>query len=115
MKSVKVNGVSLTVLTRQEATSERILNECRPTPGGTYFVYGLSSKRDILKASGIEEEGQYDGAVPQPWADQHPDFYEYVWFYPFKGDDRIYGRPLKVSSLLPKIFDAALKQAGVQR
>ena len=90
---IEINGVRFVVTTLRWAEDHKYTIyfrwECKPEPLACISAISMD---DLAKIAGINDT-VFDWAVPQPWADKHPDFNQFVWSY---AKDRIFGEPLNI-------------------
>jgi hypothetical protein len=112
MQHVNINGVSITIYTRQEAKKYAraySYTDLIVLPNSD-VAYGLLNKSDWLKAAGLDR-ASIDVALPQDWLNaQGRKSYEeirawYVWDYRVS----ILGKPLDVRTLKPQIVQAIME------
>ena len=107
MKHVTLNSIQLTVATKQEVKELVGSTDDWLDIGHGLRLYGLKTRGDYIKASGLEKKGEVDYAVPQNWADTHKDWQWYVWFY---GEGYFLGKPMDIRILQQEIVQAVLAQ-----
>ena len=99
---VEINGAQFVVTTVRWAEAHKhtiyFRWECQPEPLACITAISMG---DLAKIAGINDT-VFDWAVPQPWADKHPEYPQYVWSY---AHERIFGEPLNV-------YEAARGQAN---
>jgi hypothetical protein len=104
---VNVNGAKFVVTTVRWAEAHKYTIyfrwECKPEPLASITQI---NKGDLAKIAGINDT-VFDWAVPQPWADKHPDFYQFVWSY---AHERIFGEPLNIYEAARSKTDEVAKQ-----
>ncbi len=104
---VEINGVRFVVTTVRWAKTHKceiyFRWECKPEP---LACITLINKSELAKIAGINDT-VFDWAVPQPWADKHPEFPQCVWSY---DHNRIFGEPLNLYQAARDIADEVARQ-----
>ena len=104
---IEINGVRFVATTLRWAEAHKYTIyfrwECKPEP---LACITQISKGDLAKIAGINDT-VFDWAVPQPWADKHPEFPQCVWSY---AKDRVFGEPLNLYQATRDKADEVAKQ-----
>jgi hypothetical protein len=77
---------------------------------GFYLNMEGLTLQQLVEAIDLEDRGVYDYAVPQKWAEMN-NFPKAVWFYPYEGENKMFGRPYYVSTMLCELKEEILEKA----
>jgi len=88
--------------------SEKELKQLHKAPkedlliGKDYYLDSSTSIGDLVSVLDLEEEGTYDFALPQKWAEEN-NFPVAIWFYPKKSPGSIFGRPILLNEMMERL------------
>ncbi len=68
---------------------------------GDFYLDPKTTFAQLTKAIDLDEEGSYDFAIPQRWAEDNS-WPKAIWFYPHSGESSVFGRPMFLSEMIDR-------------